>query len=134
MPTIRNQIVSAFCTKISAERALRFSNADRLPMRVVWDAQESAEKVSYGKYNASMDLAVQVMLDAGAPENTGLNEGALLDAALASLQVDALTFDQAFDDLINTISYGGSDYEYSQDGNSLVALTAVFTITYQFTI
>ncbi len=132
LTTMRNQVVTAFATKISADRALKFSNADLLPKRTVWDLSEEAEKTKYGKHDITLQLQVEVVMDANATENAGQAEGDLLDATLGQLQVDAFATDLTFEDLITGIRYTGAAYSYSDDGSNLLALSAVFEITYQF--
>lgn len=127
MTTIRNQIITAFVTKLNAKRALPFAKGDRLPLRSVWDLEEQAEKKTYSKHTSVIQVQVEVMLDASESD-----EGDLLDAALGSLQADAFADDETFDNLINSLAFTGATYSYSEDGSSIIGLSAGFEITYQF--
>lgn len=128
MATIRNQVVEAFATKINAQRGLRFVDGEDLTMRSLWDVDEKAVKNKYGKHDATLTVQVQVILDA----RDAVSEGAALDAALGQLQTDALAYDPTFSDLVTGLSYVGSTYAFSEDGSSLVGLSAAFEINYQF--
>lgn len=130
MPSIRQQIVDAFCTKIGAQRALRFVDGEDLPLKSVWDGNEEAIKSQYGTHDVTLELQAQVILDSSI--STTLSEGEQLDDALVQLQTSALAYDQAFFDLITGIQYTGSQYAYSEDGSSVIGLSAGFEINYQF--
>ena len=128
MATIRNQVINAFATKINAVRSLGFVDGIDLPLRSVWDSEESAEKTQYGNHEVEMPLQVHVILKAEA----GQVEGDLRDEALGQLQTDVFTYDPIFNDLITGLAYIGAQFSYSQDGDSVIGLSAGFLIKYQF--
>jgi len=128
MASIRNQIIKSFAAKIGAERALKFATGDRLPLRVLWDFTEEAERTKYSTHTVVLPVVVQEMIEA----EKGQDEGDLLDSTLLALQENVFSVDATLDALVKSITYAGSDYTYSENGSSLVGISASFIIKYEF--
>lgn len=120
-----NQIITAFCTALGAQRAAPYIDEEDLPFRSVFDLGEEASKQRYSKYTATASLIVASKINA---QNS---EGDDLDTELATIQ--SLAFD--FADLsadIDQITYTGRQYDYSENGSSVVTLVVTFDIEYSF--
>jgi hypothetical protein len=129
MASMRSQVISAFCTKIGGQRALPFASVDDLPLKSVWDLGEEATRVAYGAHDIDLTLEVQMLLDSSGSTST---EPELLDAALLELQTSALSFEETFFNLVESIQYSGCQFGYSEDGSAVIGLSASFLVQYRF--
>lgn len=128
MPTsIREQIVQAFATRISATRAMQLDGNSDLPARAVWDTSESAERLSYGKIRVSLDLNVGFMDNV----DRQVNQSTQGNTMLAALINDALSTDPTLGGLCTQINYSDSVIDYPEPGQSQIAVLAVFQIVYE---
>ena len=125
--SIREQVVAAFATRISADRALQLDGNSQLPARSVWDFSEEAERTTYGTLNLSLGLSV------GAMELFDRTKGASKQAneMLANLLEDALNDDPTLGGLADRINYVESTVDYPQPGQDEIAILASFEIAYQ---
>jgi len=125
--SIREQIVQAFATRISATRAMQLDGSTDLPARSVWDTSESAERLNYGKLRVTLDLNVGFMDNVDRQQN----QSAQGNAMLAELINDALSNDPTMGGLCTQINYADSVIDYPEPGQSQIAVLAVFQIVYE---
>ena len=125
--SIREQIVEAFAQRIGASRSDHVSADGKLPVRNVWDLDESAEKLTMGRRRMTLVIGVGVM--DRAPK--GVSSSQKANTMLAELLADAITQDATLGDLAEQISYTGSLPSYPQPGQDVVALECSFEIQYQ---
>lgn len=125
--SIREQIVEAFATRISATRAIQLDGNSELPARAVWDPSESAERLQYGKLRVTLELNVGFMDNvdrATDPSKQG-------NAMLAALLEDALNNDPTMGGLASRVDYSDSVIDFPEPGQSEIAVLAVFQIVYE---
>ncbi len=125
--SIREQIVQAFATRISADRAVQLDGSSDLPARAVWDASESAERLQYGRLRLTMDLNVGFMDKV----DRGINQSAQGNTMLAELINDALSSDPTLGGLCEQINHSDSVIDYPESGQSEIAVLAAFQIVYE---
>jgi len=125
--SIREQIVEAFATRISAGRAVQLDGSSELPARAVWDASESAERLQYGRLRVTLDLNVGFMDNV----NRSINQSAQGNTMLAELINDALSSDPTLGGLCEQINYADSVIDYPEPGQDQIAVLAVFQIVYE---
>lgn len=118
-----NDIITAFCTALSAQRAAPFVDEEDLPFRSVFDLNDEAQKERYKKHTVTTPVIVASNVDGGA------DEGLALDTELAALQSAAASFADS-NLLVESIAYTGRQYDYSENGSSVVTVVATFDITY----
>lgn len=125
--SIREQIVQAFASRISATRATQLDNNSDLPARAVWDATESAERLQYGKLRVSLELNVGFMANV----DRAINASTQGNAMLSELINDALSSDPTLGGLCSQINYADSVIDFPEPGQSQIAVLAVFQIVYE---
>jgi len=125
--SIREQIIQAFATRISAQRSGQVSAEQTLPARAVWDLAESSERTSFGKLENTLTLSVGIMDRV----DLQLNNSVQANALLAELLDDALNQDATLGDLCERINYTGSTIDYPAPGQSEMAVLAEFEIVYR---
>lgn len=125
--SIREQIVEAFSTRISAARSAQLDGSSDLPARALWDSTESAERLQYGKMRLTMDVNVGFM-DAVDKSVSNSEQG---NAMLAELLEDALNSDPTMGGLCSQINYIESTIDYPEPGQDEIAILAAFQIVYE---
>lgn len=125
--SIREQIVEAFATRISATRSLQLDGSSDLPARSVWDTSESAERLNYGKLRVTLDLNVGFMDNVERSQNQSKQGNTML----AELINDALNSDPTMGGLCTQINYADSVIDYPEPGQAQIAVLAVFQIVYE---
>jgi len=125
--SIREQVVAAFASRISAGRSIQLDGSSDLPARAVWDTSESSERLNYGKLQVSLDLNVGLMDNV----NRQINQSVQGNAMLAELIDDALSSDPTMGGLCTQINYSDSVIDYPEPGQSQIAVLAVFQIVYE---
>ena len=125
--SIREQIVQAFASRISAARATQLDNSSDLPARAVWDATESAERLQYGKLRVSLELNVGFMANV----DRTINASTQGNAMLSELINDALSSDPTLGGLCSQINYADSVIDFPEPGQGQIAVLAVFQIVYE---
>jgi len=125
--SIREQIVAAFASRISAGRSIQLDGNSDLPARAVWDTSESAERLNYGKLRVGLDLNVGIMDNV----DRQINQSVQGNAMLAELINDALSSDPTLGGLCSQINYSDSVIDYPEPGQSQIAVLAVFQIVYE---
>ena len=125
--SIREQIVEAFATRISATRSMQLDSNSDLPARSVWDTSESAERLNYGKLRVTLDLNVGFMDNV----DRQVNQSTQGNTMLAELINDALNNDPTMGGLCTQINYADSVIDYPEPGQSQIAVLAVFQIVYE---
>lgn len=123
----RTQVISAFCDAVGGTRGLRYQGEKKLPGRAVFDFTETAV-TEYGKIVATLEVSVESIID-----SRGANEGETLDSELCAIQ-KAILNDSDFSDLIDRVVYSGSEYSFSENGSTLVAVAATFSVVYRAAI
>lgn len=124
--SIREQVVEAFSQRINAGRSDQLSSEDPLPARVVWDTNETAERLAYGKLRMTLTLGVGV-LDR-VPRNTVTSKHG--NVVLAALLEDALNQDPTMGGLTEQINYTDSTMDFPEPGQDVMAVLASFEIVY----
>lgn len=125
--SIREQIVTAFATRISATRAQQLDGHSELPARAVWDFSESAERTKYGTLQMTLGLSVGYMDKV----DRNLNQSTQGNNMLAALLEDALNNDPALGGLASSINYLESTVDYPEPGQDEIAILATFEIVYE---
>lgn len=127
METIRNKVMNAFAAALSADRGIPFvSRGSIAGKRAMFDTSETAESTPYGKTRASVQVSIEVLLDAGSGQ-----QGDVLDEALGEVIRDAM-IDPTLGGLADSIRYTGSAYEYADAGSKTLSLVATFQVQYLF--
>lgn len=125
--SIREQVVQAFATRISAKRAEQISREDALPVRALWDFNETTERMSYGKNRMTLTISVGVMDRLP----TGENASQRANAVLAELLEDALNADPTMGGLCQRLTYTDSTIDFPQPGQDVLAVLTEFEIVYE---
>lgn len=125
--SLREQVVEAFSQRISASRSNQLSSEDPLPARVLWDTDETAERLAYGKLRMTLTIGVGVM-DRVPRDVTSSKKG---NDMLAQLLEDALNQDPTMGGLTESINYSDSTMDYPEPGQDVMAVLASFEIVYQ---
>jgi len=125
--SIREQIIEAFATRISAGRAIQLDGSSDLPARALWDSSESAERMNYGKLRMTTEMNVGFMDNV----NRSIDNSKQGNAMLADLLEDALNNDPTLGGLCSQINYSDSVIDYPEPGQNQIALLAVFQIVYE---
>lgn len=123
----RTQVLNAICNAVAGTRGLRYQGETTLPGRSVFDLNEAALP-EFGKIVAQIEVTIESILDSrDAPE------GDTLDTELAAIQKAVLN-DLALADVIDRVTYTGSNYSFSENGSTLVAVAATFNVTYRASV
>lgn len=130
--TIREQVVSAFATKVSAQRCARLDSDSDLPARAIWDSPEDAEKTQYGAMQCALTLGVESLALVDSETFAGLSQQA--NAMLGDLIQAATSGDNTLGGLCRSIEYQQSEFVYPDDGTREIEVLAAFKIVYQFAI
>ncbi|ATN93339.1 hypothetical protein [Marinobacter phage PS3] len=125
--SIREQIVQAFADRVSAERGQQLNSREDLPMRVLWDPTETAEKLKYRKYEMTLTLNVGEM----AKRDHTINASVQGNQQLAELLNDALNDDQTLGGLCKHISYTDSVLDSPDPGQTEMIILVTFQIVYE---
>lgn len=125
--SLREQIVQAFSQRLEAERSEQLSSDDKLPARCLWDMDESAERLAYGKLRMTLSVGVGVM-DRVPRSTTSSEKG---NQMLAQLLEDALNQDPTMGGLTQQINYTDSTRDYPEPGQDIIAVLANFEIVYE---
>lgn len=125
MDSIREQVVAAFATKISAERARTLDGECDLPARALWDITEDKEKTQYGQVRCSLEINVGYMA-----KRDGRNASVQGNALLAELINDAISGDRTLGGLVESIAEAESTINYPQEGQSEIAVLVSFQVVY----
>ncbi|MFL1405376.1 hypothetical protein ACJO2E_08540 [Marinobacter sp. M1N3S26] len=124
--SIREKVVQAFSQRLQAERSEQLSSEDELPARCLWDMDESAERLAYGKLRMTLSVGVGVM-DRVPRSVTASEKG---NEMLAELLEDALNQDPTLGGLTEQINYSDSTLDYPEPGQDIIAVLANFEIVY----
>ncbi|WP_396623082.1 hypothetical protein [Marinobacter sp. W-8] len=125
--SIREQIVQAFATRLGAARAEQLVNEGDLPVRVLWDPIETAEKVKYRKYEVTLTVNVGELASRDETVNSSIQGNRML----AALLDDALSEDHTLGGLCKDISYLDSAFDSPSSGQTEMVIQVTFQITYQ---
>lgn len=126
--TIREQILTAFATKIGAERCDQLDGRDVLPAKSLWDNREEAEGKKYGVMQMSLPLAVEYK----AQVDPNLNISKQANAMLGELIQLATDGDNTLAGLCESISYQQSEFNYPEDGTQVIEVYVEFSVIYKF--
>lgn len=127
--TIREQVLAAFATRLSAERSIPTRDRDDLPVIGMEAPEESgSDSQEYGK--AVMDVPVNVVRYVRANDLSEADTEA--NAELGTLIQSALGTDNTLGGLCRDIRYTGGAIDLPPDGSVVVGVAAQFTITYSF--
>lgn len=130
--TIREQILDAFSSKVSADRSLRIDGDSDLPARSIWDNEEEAEKTKYGKMRCSFDVPVEYMAKVDLSTFSSLSAQA--NSMLGEIISEATSGDNSLGGLCRSIDYSGAEFIFPQDGEQEIEVFVVFNIIYEFVI
>lgn len=128
--TLREQIIDAFCAKISATRCARLDGDSDLPAKSVWDNGEDAERTKYGTFSCSIDIPVEYM--AKVDTATYANHSKQANAMLGELIQSATGGDTSLGGLCKSTAYAAAEFVYPDDGSREIEVFAVFRVTYEF--
>jgi len=130
--TIREQVIQAFVTKISAARCLKLDGDSDLPAKSVWDNREEVSITKYGTNESTLPLPVEYL--AKVDKATYPNHSVQANAMLGELIQAATSGDNKLGGLCRSITYLESEFIYPEDGANEIEVYAVFNIVYQFAI
>ncbi|VVT02760.1 conserved hypothetical protein [Marinobacter salarius] len=125
--SIREQIVQAFADRLGAERGQQLDSREDLPMRVLWDPTETAEKLKYRKYEMTLTLNVGEM----AKRDFNVNSSVQGNQMLAAMLDNALNDTHALGGLCKQISYTDSVLDSPDPGQTEMIILATFQIVYE---
>lgn len=125
--SIREQVVEAFTTRLGAKRGEPITSRDSLPVRSLWDLDETAEKLTMGKRRMTLNIGVGIIdrIPAGVSASQHMN------ALLASVLEDAVTEDPTLGGLVREIIYSGSVPDFPEPGQNTVTLEVSFELIYE---
>ena len=125
--SIREQIVHAFATRLSAARGEQLDSERDLPARVLWDPSETAEKLKYRKYEVTLTVNVGEM----ATRDFSINSSVQGNRMLAELLNDALSEDNTLNGLCKHINYTDSVMDSPDPGQKEMIILVTFEIVYE---
>lgn len=125
--SIREQIVQAFADRLGAERGQQLDSREDLPMRVLWDPTETAEKLKYRKYEMTLTLNVGEM----AKRDVDVNPSVQGNQMLAAMLDDALNDTHTLGGLCKHISYTDSVLDSPDPGQTEMIILVTFQIVYE---
>jgi len=127
--SIREQIVAAFASRISALRAAQLDGEMELPARTLWDPTESSEMIRYGKVENTLTINVAEM----AQRDHGIDSSTQGNAMLAALLEVALNSDQTLGGLAQRIDYVESTLDAPDPGQNEMIILVTFQVIYRTT-
>ena len=125
--SIREQIVQAFADRLGAERGQQLDSREDLPMRVLWDPTETAEKLKYRKYEMTLTLNVGEM----AKRDVEVNPSVQGNQMLAAMLDDALNDTHTLGGLCKHISCTDSVLDSPDPGQTEMIILVTFQIVYE---
>ncbi|MDC8455338.1 hypothetical protein [Marinobacter sp. DS40M6] len=125
--SIREQIVQAFADRLGAERGQQLDSREDLPMRVLWDPTETAEKLKYRKYEMTLTLNVGEM----AKRDFTVNPSVQGNQMLASMLDNALNDTHTLGGLCKHINYTDSVLDSPDPGQTEMIILVTFQIVYE---
>ena len=127
---IREQILQALATRVSAQRGLEGYDLDDLPLTVMIEGEESEGDSDYDLTRLVLPVTI-----ARAIEQTGIKGDAWYTAAntaLADLIKEAYGSDETFGGLADGMDYTGGSTGVLTDGAKGVMVQTFFNIRYAF--
>lgn len=125
--SIREQIVQAFADRLGAQRGQQLDSREDLPMRVLWDPTETAEKLKYRKYEMTLTLNVGEM----AKRDFNVNSSVQGNQMLAAMLDNALNDTHTLGGLCKQISYTDSVLDSPDPGQTEMIILVTFQIVYE---
>lgn len=127
---IREQILQALATRVSAARGLEVYDEHDLPFTVLIEGEESAEDNNYDMTNVSLPFTVgRGMSIKGKKQDEWYEEG---NQALADLIKEIYAGGESVGDLAHGIDYAGGFVDVVTDGARGVTVQAYFNVRYSF--
>ena len=127
---IRERILQALATRLSAQRGLEQYDARDLPITILVEGEDTAQESDYDRTNVTLPVTIAYANNvSGTKSDTWYAQA---NTALANLIQSVYSGDESLGGLCQGIDYTGGDVAVLTDGATGYAVQAFFNIRYAF--